>query len=162
MRSMVILAGLGLALSAIGCGGPDLKEAGDEFVREELLAKFEKTEAIPFFEVQGGHYFDLDNSTTVDRDVILPLLKRLNETVPTEQWVILRPRMKDGAGALLIGLPGNAEAHERMVQVVEEAQSRFSGQILQQWGHEWLSIDLIDKEVYERVKKAHPDLKTKL
>lgn len=155
----IVLMGLGLTLTAIGCGQTDAKETGDQFVREDLLAKFDKSEAIPFFEKQNGRYFDKDETTTVDRDVILPLLKQLNETAPTEQWAVLRTQMKDSACALLIGLPGDPQAVERMVKVVQQAEDQYSGCILQQWGHEWLSIDLIDQAAYEMLKKSYPDLK---
>src|ERR1700730_5678649 len=123
---------LGLMLCATGCSrDPDWKAVGDDNVRDGLFATHERQEAIPFFE-RNGRYFDLDASTTVDRDVVLPLLKRLNEVAPTEQWVMLRPEEKDWAGALVIELPQDSETVERMAQVVEEEDDRFPFLIVQQ------------------------------
>ena len=44
-----------------------------------------------------------------------------------------------------------------MSKAVEEADAQFDGMIMQQWGHRWLSIDLIDKESADFFKKANPD-----
>jgi hypothetical protein len=147
---------LGLALCAAGCNRtPDWKRAGDENITENLFATHERREAIPFFE-QKGRYFDNDASTTVDRDVVLPLLKRLNGVAATEQWVVLRPEVENWAGGLVIGLPEDPQTVDQMAQVVQEADDAFPGFIIQQWGHEWLAIDFIDQETYEFLKKSNP------
>jgi len=149
---------LGIMLCAAGCNGnPDWKEVGDENVRDGLFATHERQEAIPFFE-KNGRYFDIDASTTVDRDVVLPLLKRLNEVASTEQWVMIRPDEKDWAGALVIGLPEDSKTVELMAKVVQEEDDRFPGLIVQQWGHEWLAIDFLDQQTYEFLKKSEPNI----
>jgi hypothetical protein len=38
------------------------------------------------------------------------------------------------------------------------ADDKFPGLILQQWGKEWLSMDLVDEETYKFLKKARPDI----
>jgi hypothetical protein len=157
MRANVLIC-LGLAVFAAGCAGEtDWKEVGDDNVRDGLFTTHERREAIPFFE-QNGRYFDIDAETSVDRDVVLPLLKRLNEVAATEQWVCLRPKTDDWAGALVIGLPESQETVEQMAQVVQEADERYSGFIVQQWGHEWLAIDFLDQQTYEFLKKSNPDM----
>jgi hypothetical protein len=157
MRGVVILA-LGVAVSATGCSSkPDYKQYADDRVREQLSDRFEKREAIPFFE-DHGKFFDRDDTTTVDRDVILPLLKRLAEVDPTEQWVILKPFLQDSAVALVVRLPKSAKTVDRMAQAVQEADDEYSGFIIQQWGHEWLSMALVDQTGYEFLKKADPDV----
>ena len=45
-----------------------------------------------------------------------------------------------------------------MADAVQEADDKFSGLILQQWGHQWLVIDLIDQQTYETMKKSNPDI----
>ncbi len=157
MRCFALLS-LGIVLCAAGCSSkPDWKQVGDENVTENLFANNERREAIPFFEKQG-RYFDMDESTTVDRDVVLPLLKRLNEVVPTEQWAIIRPKKDDWAAALVIALPDNEKTVDRMAQVVQEADDKYSGFIVQQWGHAWLAVDFLDQETYEYLKKSNPDM----
>src|SRR6516225_2184782 len=155
MRFLIVLC-FGVTLCAAGCSGnPDWKAVGDDNVRDGLLATHERREAIPFFE-QQGRYFDNDASTTVDRDVVLPLLKRLNGVAATEQWVVLRPEVEDWAGGLVIGLPEGPQTVDQMAQVVQEADDAFPGFIIQQWGYEWLAIDFIDQETYEFLKKSNP------
>ncbi len=138
----------------------DLKEQADEVVRQKVLEGFEKREAIPFFEKQG-RFIDAEGDTTsVDRDVVLPLLKQLRvKMAATDQWVTLKPDNTLPFYKLLIELPDNPQTVDRMAKVVEEADDRFSGFILQQWGHQWLSINFIDKEIlHETLKKANPDI----
>jgi hypothetical protein len=153
-------AAICLLVAAVGMAGcrPDYKVLGDEHVRQDLLDKHERREAIPFFEAHG-RFFDLDEETTVDRDVVLPLLKRLQEAAPTDQWAILRPTDQDWALALVIRLPADAAAVDQMERLVREADDRYAGRILQQWGHAWLSIDFVDQEGAEFFDKAEADLK---
>jgi hypothetical protein len=157
MRSSLTLC-LGMVLCAAGCSREaDWKEVGDDNVRDGLFTTHERREAIPFFE-QKGRYVDVDASTTVDRDVVLPLLKRLQEVATTEQWVMIRPTANDWAGALVVELPDDPETVDRMAQVVQEADDQFPGFIVQQWGHEWLAMDFLEKETYEFLKKSNPDM----
>ncbi len=146
---------IGLALSIAGCGKPDYKQIADDRVRNLFFEKYEKCEAIPFFE-QQGKFFDFDSTTSVDREVILPLLKRLLEVHHSEQWVLLRPGKADSAVALFIELADDEEVVERMAQAVQEADDAFSGFIVQQWGYEWLGIALVDESAYAFLKKADP------
>jgi hypothetical protein len=147
---------LGLALCVSGCG-KDILEVADQHVRNNMLDKHEKREALPFFE-KHGQFFDLDSTTQVDRDVVVPLLKRLNEIAATQQWAMLRPEKKNSAYGILIQLPKDPKTVDRMGEAVQQADDKFSGFILQQWGHEWLLIDLIDQQSYEVLKKADPDI----
>ena len=57
-----------LALLAVGCR-KDLKQIADDHVRNDMLQKYEKREAIPFFE-QKGKYFDTDATTDVDQKAL--------------------------------------------------------------------------------------------
>ncbi len=147
---------LGVVLCAGGCGG-DIKNFADQHVQNDMLARHKKTEAIPFLESKGTFY-DQDGTTHVDREIVLPLLRRLKELAPTEQWAMLRPEKADSAYGMLIELPGDAQLVDRMAEAVQEADDQFSGLILQQWGHKWLLIDLIDKESYEFLKQSDPNI----
>lgn len=151
-----LLVSLGLSLCAMGCGR-DYKNIADRMVRERLLSQFEKTEAIPFFEKQG-QFFDKDETTTVDRDVVLPLLKRLHEVAPTEQWVMLNPDNAEAAISVLVQLPSKTTIVDQMAKAVESADDAFSGMILQQWGHSWLQMALVDEKTAEMLKKNDPKL----
>jgi hypothetical protein len=147
---------IGLAAIAGGCHR-DFKEYADDHVRQDMLAIHEKCEALPFFE-KHGQFFDLDNTTHVDQEIVVPLLQKLHEITPTPQWAMIRPEKKDSAYGVLIGLPKDPKTVDRMADAVQEADDKFSGLILQQWGHEWLVINLIDQQSYETLKKSNPDI----
>jgi hypothetical protein len=155
-RRRIAGACLGLVLGTSGCR-QDIQEIADQHVRKDMLAKHEKREALPFLE-KHGQFFDVDDSTHVDRDVVVPLLKRLQELAPMPQWAMLRPEKRNSAYAVLIELPKDPKLVDRMADAVQEANGKFSGLILQQWGHEWLMIDLIDQQSYAILKESNPDI----
>ena len=157
MRPAIFIIAILSIMSSMGCG-TDYKAVGDEDVETRLLKSLDKKEAIPFFE-QKGYYFDFDPEakTKVDHEIVLPLLKRLQEIAATDQWAMLRDDNKNWALALIIKLPSDRKKVDLMVAAVQEADDRFPGYILRQWGHHWLSIDLIDNETYEYFKKSDPD-----
>lgn len=146
----------GLALCAGGCGG-DIKDFADRHVQNDMLTKHDKMEAIPFLE-NKGQFFDQDASTHVDREIVLPLLKRLKELTGTEQWAMIRPENTKAAYGMLIELPGDSQMVDQMAEAVQEADDKFAGLILQQWGRKWLLIDLIDQQAYEYLKQNDPDI----
>lgn len=139
-----------------GCQN-DVQEFADRHVQTDMLEKDEKREAIPFLE-QHGQFFDLDGTTHVDQEVVLPLLKRLKALAPTEQWAMLSPEKANSSYGVLIELPQDPKIVDNMAQAVQEADDKFSGFILQQWGHRWLLINLIDQQTYESLKASNPDL----
>jgi hypothetical protein len=155
-RRWLYVACLGLVWATSGCR-QDIQEVADDHVRKDMLAHHEKREALPFLE-NHGQFFDMDGTTHVDRDVVVPLLKRLKELAATPQWAIMRPEKRDSAFAVLIELPKDKKLGDRMADAVQEADDKFSGLILQQWGHEFLMIDLIDQQSYEILKKSNPDI----
>ena len=144
-----------LCLLAVGCS-PDIKQVADEMVTDDFLKKGTQVMAIPFFE-KGGHYFDDDETTKVDREIVLPLLQKLETISHTPQWVVPDERDPKRAFAVLIELPSDNSVVDTMAKAVEEADAKFDGMIMQQWGHRWLSIDLIDKDTADFFKKANPD-----
>jgi hypothetical protein len=147
---------LALPLWASGCGN-DIHDVADRHVQQDMLDKHDKREAISFLE-EHGHFYDLDSTTHVDREIVLPLLKRLKELAGTEQWAMLRPEKANSCYGLLIALPDDSQIVDRMADAVQEADDRFSGFILQQWGHRWLLIDLIDQQTFEHLKASNPDI----
>jgi hypothetical protein len=156
MRRLSIYCVCMAACVAAGCS-TDYQQIGDAQV-ESVMSGFDgKLEAIPFFEGKG-RYFDSDSSTTVDKDVVLPLLKVLKEIAPTEQWVIPQEEDPKTAFAVFVKLPGDVKVASRMADAVEAADDKFPGLILQQWGHEWLSFDLMPEETYKILKAKDPEI----
>jgi hypothetical protein len=145
-----------LPLCAIGCRN-DIQEVADRHVQQDMLDKHDKREAISFLE-DHRQFYDLDGTTHVDREIVLPLLKRLKELAQTEQWAMLRPEKANSSYGLLIALPDDPQIVDRMADAIQEADDKFSGFILQQWGHRWLLIDLIDQQTFEHLKASNPDI----
>lgn len=151
-----LLAGALFAACVAGCGR-DLMGVADRNVETLVQAHHEMREAIPFLET-GGRFFDFDQTTTVDRTIVLPMLKSIREIAVTEQLVLLRPEERDWAFGLLVKLPHDAATVDRMARAVEDADAQFPGLILQQWGREWLMMNLIDQPTYEFLKQNDPDI----
>ena len=154
MRHIPKLLALVLVLGTLGCR-PDYKRTADNMVEENYLKSEQRCTAIPFFE-KGGRYFDDDDSTTVDREILLPLLKQLHDLARSQQWVVPHKDDAKRAFAILIELPRDKATLDKMAQTVEKADAQFSGLILQQWGHRWLSLDFVDEEQAEFFKRADP------
>lgn len=146
-----------LLLLVSGCG-QDLQSRADQIVADEYLKAGTHVKAIPFFEA-CGRYFDEDeaNPSQVDQKIVLPMLKDLYQFHAGEQWVVPDPRDAKVAFALLIELPEDAAQVDAMAKIVEAADDKFDGKILQQWGHKWLSIDLIDQETADFFRKSDTD-----
>jgi hypothetical protein len=145
---------LATTLAVAGCS-KDLKEIADQHVRSDMLDKHQKRPAIEFLQ-KNGKFFDVEGTTHVDQEIVLPLLKRLNEIVPTPQWALMRPDKPEWAYAMAVGLPKDIKVVDRMADAVQEADDKFPGMIAQQWGHEWLLFNLIDQQSYETLKKSNP------
>jgi hypothetical protein len=143
-------------LPICGCR-QDIQEFADEHVQKNMLDKHEKREAIPFLEGRGQLY-DTDGTTHVDREIVLPLLKQLKELAATEQWAMLQPEKANTSYGVLIALPNDQTIVDRMAAAVQDADDRFSGFILQQWGHKWLLMNLIDQQTYEALKTSNPEI----
>jgi hypothetical protein len=156
VRGCIMFGCVALAVLAGGCR-KDFKEFADQHVRKDMLALHEKCDAVSFFE-KHGQFYDLDSTTHVDQEVVVPLLKKLKAIAPTEQWAMIRPEKKDSAYGVLIGLPKDRKVVDRTAEAVQEADDKFDGFILQQWGREWLVINLIDQQSYETLKKSNPDI----
>jgi hypothetical protein len=71
---------------------------------------------------------------------------------------MLSPEKANSSYGVLIELPQDPKIVDNMAQAVQEADDKFSGFILQQWGHRWLLINLIDQQTYESLKASNPDL----
>ncbi len=151
-----LLAGVALILCAAGCG-KDYKVIADRNVEKLVSGQQKKREAIAFFE-KGGRFFDFDQTSDIDRKVVLPLLGRIREIAVTEQLVLLDSNDENRAFALVVKLPHDAATVDRIAQAVEEADATFAGLILQQWGRDWLVMDLVDQATYEFLKKNNPDI----
>ncbi len=154
---LALYLSFGLLFWAGGCQNNDIQEFADRHVQQDMLDKHEKREAIPFLE-QQGRFYDSDDTTHVDREVVLPLLKRLKELAGTEQWAILEPEKAKPCYGVLIGLPDDSGIVDRMADAVQTADDKFSGFILQQWGHRWLLINLIDERTFESLKASNPEI----
>jgi len=141
-----------LLLLAI-CGGcqsepPIDQEAWfDHEVETVWKEKFPWTPAIPFFE-KGGLYVQMgdQDETPFDRPYVLPLLQKLEREFSLDWQAAVKRDKQNFAVAVMAKLPADPAIRERIVTALEEHQKTFPGAILQQWGHQWLSIDFLTAE----------------
>ena len=142
-------------LCAAGCG-EDFKQTADSNVEAYIQQHLDRVPAVEFFEA-GGSYYDDEESPEVDREILLPMLKQLLEISDTGQWVLPSKDDPKRAFAVLVEIPADKNIEQSMARIVEEADKRFDGLILQQWGHRWLSLDFLDQESVEFFKQSDPD-----
>ena len=140
---LVILAMLSLAG---GCGqGIDAKADLDDLINRVWLVDFEIRDAIEHLETGGTHYDYLESDgTTVDADLVLPLLIRLRDELQVEILAVLETE-ENWAWALLVRLPANPLARQRIEAAVRETDANFDGDVSMEWGYQWLAIDFLEE-----------------
>jgi hypothetical protein len=136
-----ILAVLSLAA---GCGqGIDSRSHLDDLINSVWLVDFETRNAIEYLETGGAHYDYLESDgTTVDADVVLPLLKRLQDEFQVETLAVLETD-QNWAWVLLVRLPANPLARQQIEAAVRESSAGFDVSL--EWGYQWLAIDFIEE-----------------
>lgn len=136
-----------LPLLTAGCGKPDLQEFADNYLRKNRLVGVETTDAVKFLENGGLYYDDPSDPETTRLDAhVLPLLKRIRDELKLEPLVTYRKDAPKQGRDLIIRLPASKAEQDRLQKVIDEAQAAFPGEIFQQWGHEYLALELFDQE----------------
>jgi hypothetical protein len=137
-----------LNLTLFGCGqGIDSKAHLDGLINDIWLVDFDTRDAIEYLQNGGTHYDYIESDgTTVDADVVLPLLTRLRDEFQTEIVAVLETEM-NWAWVLLVKLPANPVARQQIDDVVQEAANAFEGVISTEWGYQWLAIDFASNQL---------------
>ena len=144
------VAALLVTLSLTGCGtrSLDLQEFIDRRVNEVWMKPGQYVDAAEFFS-NGGHYYNHpDDATAIQLDEahIIPLLAQIREKFELDQFVILDGTAPQTAWAVVTRLPQNPRRVQELEAWLKAADSEFPGMILQEWGHEWLSLDFLNEE----------------
>lgn len=145
---------------AAGCG-PSRAEVEaarmDRQVEVDWMEGHEVVNAIQFFE-GGGHYEDLEpDQTSIDRNHVLPLAKRLQQELKMDPLVVLID--PETAFALVAELPPQEESRAKLRTILNEADEAFPGFVFDNWGQRWLSVDLLN-ETETKVLKDRGVLET--
>ena len=139
-------------LAASGCSRPGLDGPAmfDLEVQQNYFANYDQTDAIEFL-TDGGIYVDRDEpgEQKLDRPHILPLLQKLKTELSMAPIAVVSRDDEKLALAIVAKLP-EAVTRADVEALLLKAQDTFPGEILQQWGYEWLSIDFLsDQDIKE-------------
>jgi hypothetical protein len=153
---LLVLASSLLAPALVGCGREEVDYGArfDHQVNNEWGKKWNLVDAEKFFGA-GGLFIDSGEpgDPTLDRPHILPLLRKLREKHGLNWQAVVHKKKKQFAVALVAELPSEGEA-EKIKQTVEQEQDKFPGEILSQYGHQWMSVDFLTEEDLEWEREA--------
>lgn len=89
----------------------------------------------------GGKHHDVDGRTQVDRDHVLPLVRRLKKEFQVKcHAVIFDDDTRTFASEILVRLPADSSTRSKIKQMIDAADAKYPGSIKQQWGRKWLGI----------------------
>lgn len=144
-RGPLFCAVMLMAMSA-GCGSTSISDpvALDKQIEEKWLAGREMVDAIEFLE-RGGQYENLEipDAAQIDQDHVLPLLKSIRDELSLNPMaVLLTP---ERAMAILIDNPSAPAKRNRLRDLMQAADDKFPGLLIDNWGEKWLSLDFLDE-----------------
>lgn len=149
---LLVLCGI---ISLTGCGrSREQAEAArmDRQVERDWMDGHEVVNAIEFFE-KGGHYEDGDPElSSVDRDHVLPLAKRLQKELDLQPLVVLLD--SETAFAMVAELPTEEASRVKLRAILNEADDAFPGFLFDNWGQKWLSLDFLNELETQAIKDA--------
>ncbi|WP_231741065.1 hypothetical protein [Thalassoglobus neptunius] len=137
-----------LMVSVLGCSKPklDLAEITDSRI-DKAHESLRKVDALTFFE-NGGLYIDFPDDPPFDRPYIVPLLTTLTEEFHFEWSVFTLHEDPQQALELVAKIPPGTD--RKAVQLrLAELQEEFPGDILQEWGDDYFSLDFNNAEESE-------------
>lgn len=132
-----------LLLSICGCGEsePTIAETHDTQIVESWFPGRSTGNAVEFFE-GGGQYESMTADSDIDREHLLPLLRTLQDDLGLQPVVLLDE--PDIAFAVVIDVSDRTIDRGPVVDAIVAADEQFPGLILDKWGNDWLSIDVLD------------------
>ncbi|MGD9856933.1 MAG: hypothetical protein AB7U20_18445 [Planctomycetaceae bacterium] len=147
-------AGCSLTFFAAGCG-TDYEAEVDAKVTQEWMREGKQVDALEYFKT-GGRYYSgagMPGKPDLDQEAIVPFLKDLKEKFGQEQYAI-QFEGDEYAWGIVMKLPVDKDNRRRFEEYLEEVRESFPGMILEEWGHEWISFDFLDKEEAEFIRES--------
>ena len=152
----ILLAMCLVAPALAGCGKEtvDYQAKFDQVVDRDWRKNWNWVDAERFFNT-GGLFIDSGEpgDPTLDRPHIQPLLKRLHEKYGLKWQAIVHKKKTKFAVALVAQLPSEGDV-EKIKQTIESEQDKFPGEILSQYGHQWMSVDFLTEDDLEWEREA--------
>jgi hypothetical protein len=143
---LLMLAAAGL-LAYVYWPRIDHKDVLDRQIQEEWMPGREVVDALKFFDGGGTYKSDArTDAAGLDRDYVVPLLKRLRDEHHLRVTVILRDDVPNTVLALLAEAPASRAARNAVRTTILEAADGFPGLVLQNWSHQWVSLDFLDAQ----------------
>lgn len=133
-----------LLLLFSGCGA-DYEARVDTKVTRQWLRDGMYVDAIEYLE-SGGKYYttQVSGMPDLDQEAILPLLKQMKAEFDYEQFAIL-VEDEEYCWGIVVKLPADESEQQKLKAFLEREKERFPGMILEEWGHDWLSLDFLDE-----------------
>ncbi len=140
-----------LILLVEGCGSSEptgiqeadsAPETHDAQVVSTWMPGRETTDAVEFLE-GGGVYESLLTDVDIDKVHLLPLLRRFRDEFGLTPVALLDD--PEVAFAVIVDISKLEGPKGNVVDAIEEADNDFSGLILDKWGEQWLTIDMMDE-----------------
>jgi hypothetical protein len=154
VRVLLVSCLLGCVLAGCGKEKVDFQAKFDHVVDQDWRKNWNWVDAEKFFSA-GGLFVDSGEpgDPTLDRPHILPLLKRLRDKHGLKWQAVVHKKKTKFAVALVAQLPSEGDV-EKIKQTIESEQDKFAGEILSQYGHQWMSVDFLTEEDLEWERQA--------
>lgn len=154
-RILAVIACL-LLPAVAGCGREkvDYQAEFDQQVDRDWKKNWRWVDAEKFFQ-SGGLFLDTGEpgDQTLDRPHILPIVKRLREQHGLKWQAVVDKKHTRFALALVAELPSEGDV-EQIRKSLDREQEKFPGEILSQFGHQWMSMDFLTEEILEWEREA--------
>lgn len=151
IRKVLLLLSL---LPAAGCTGGDYESEVDLKITEDWMQPGMYVDAVEYLE-SGGQYDTLamPDSAGLDQTAILPFLKRLKNEFDQEQYAILIEG-EPYCWGIVVKLPEDDVQRRQFQDFLDREDATFPGMILQEWGHEWVSLDFLNEEAAAVIREG--------
>jgi hypothetical protein len=154
LRNLAILVLLLPPLLAVGCGKDDYESDVDFRITQEWMQPGMYVDAIEYLET-GGQYdaMAMPDTASLDQTAILPFLQRLKTEFDPEQYAIL-VEDEPYCWGIVVKIPEQPAQRQRFQEFLAREDAAFPGMILQEWGHEWVSLDFLNEQAAAVIREG--------
>ena len=151
MKRKLLVAGavclVGLIVYWFFLRGPkplaELQDVTDARI-DDWVKTYSQQDAIEFLE-KGGKFADKNPLVVgMDREVVLPFLKRLADETHNRAIVLLYKENPKIAGAAAVPIPSDSSALKQLKSFMAREDKAYEGVILRQYGRHWMYLDFMD------------------